>query len=319
MLRLMLALIGAALTTLPIVARAASGYPDRAIRVIIPFPPGGGTDLLARALQDKLGQAIGAPFIIDNRSGAGGTLGAMLVAKAPPDGYTLMVTSASFTYAPHLYRDLPYDAVRDFRPITILGTSPLILTVHPALPVKSVKEFLTLANRRPGELLYGSGGVGSNLHMSTELLKHMGKINIAPVQYKGAGPAYVAQIGGEVQTGFVGLMAYLPFAKAARLRGLAISTKERTPLLPDMPTLHESGIPGYDKGGWTGFYAPAAVPAPIIEHIYRSTMKVLKDPDTIKQLRDQGSTPVGNSPDEFAGFVRTELEEWGRLIKLLKL
>lgn len=308
----------AALTALPAFPVAAA-YPDKPIRIIIPFAPGGGTDILTRALQGKFEKALGTPVIIDNRGGAGGILGFTLVAKAPPDGYTLLATSASFTYTPSLHKDLQFDAVKDFKPITNFAQQPLVLAVHPSMPVSNVKDLLALARKRPGEINYGSAGRGSNLHMTTELFKYMAKIDLKEVPYKGGGPAGVGLMSGEIQVGFVSILSSVSYMKAGRIRGIAVSTKERTPVLPDVPSLHEAGVTGYDKPSWTGFLAPGGVPDAIIDQIYAGVGKVLKNPDTVKALAMQGSVAVGNTPAEFGAFVRSELQEWARLIKEMKL
>ena len=258
-------------------------------------------------------------MIIDNRGGAGGVLGFTLVAKAPPDGYTLLVTSASFTYTPSLHKDLQFDAVKDFKPITNFAQQPLVLAVHPSMPVSNVKDLLALARERPGEINYGSAGRGSNLHMTTELFKYMAKIDLKEVPYKGGGPAGVGLMSGEVQVGFVSILSSVSYMKSGRIRGIAVSTKERTPVLPDTPSLHEAGVTGYDKPSWTGFLAPGAVPDAIIGQIYAGAAKVLKNPETVKTLAMQGSVAVGNTPEEFGAFVRSELQEWARLIKEMKL
>jgi len=300
-------------------AAAANRYPERPIRFIVPFSPGGGTDLVGRSLQGKLEEALGTPVIIDNRPSAGGIVGVTLAAQAAPDGYTLLLTSASFTFAPSLYKDLPYDAVKDFKPITNVAETPLILCVHPSLPVLSLRDLLALARKRPGDILYGSAGVGSNLHLTTELFKYKAKIDLKQIPYKGAGGAAIGLMSGEVQVAFLGLLTAIPFMKSGRLRGLAVTTKQRTPILPDTPTIDEAGVPGYDKSGWTGLYAPAAVPDPIIDYVYQAVAKVLKDPETAKTLAAQGSTLVGNTPKEFGEFVRAELAEWAQLIRDMKL
>jgi tripartite-type tricarboxylate transporter receptor subunit TctC len=300
-------------------AATAGAYPQKPIRFLIPFPPGGGTDILARALSDKLEKALGAPVIIDNRGGAGGTVGCAMAARAEPDGYTLLYTSASYTFAPGLYKDLAYDAVKDFRPITMFATGPLILSVHPSMPVRNVKGLLALARQRPGEILYASAGVGSNIHLSTELFKYMAKIDLKQVPYKGGGPASIALISGEVHVVFLSMTGSMPFMKTGKMRALAVTTKERSPILPQLPTIHESGVPGYDKGAWYGLFAPAAVPGPIIAHVYQSVAKVLKDPDTAKRLASEGAVAVGNPPEEFGKFVRAEIDEWSKLIREMKL
>lgn len=300
-------------------AHAQERYPTRPIRVIVPFSPGGGTDLVGRALQPKLEAALGVGIIIDNRASAGGLVGVTLVAKSPPDGYTLLLTSASFTFAPSLYKDLPYDALRDFTPITNIAETPLVLCTHPSLPVKSIKDLVALARKQPGEILYGSAGIGSNLHMTTELFNYMAKIDMKQVPYKGAGTAAIGLMTGEIQVAFMGLLAAPPFMKAGRMRGLAVSSKRRTPVLPDLPTIDEAGVPGYDKSGWSGLYAPSRVPPPIIGTIYQAVAKVLKDPDIARNLASQGSTLIGNSPEDFAVFVRAEISEWAKLAREMKM
>jgi tripartite-type tricarboxylate transporter receptor subunit TctC len=319
MFRTACASLFAALIALPAPPVAAAGYPEKPIRVVIPFSPGGGTDLLARALQDKLERALGSAVIIDNRPGAGGTLGCTLVARAAPDGYTLLFTSASYTFAPSLYKDLPYDAVKDFKPVTMFASTPNILVVHPSMPVKNLKELLALARKRPGEIHYGSAGVGSNIHLTTELFKYMAKINLVQVPYKGGGPAQIALISGEVQVLLPGFQSAYPFVKSGQMRALAISTKKRSPLLPNLPTIDEAGVPGYDKAGWFALFAPAGVPEPIITHVYQAVAKVLKDPATAKFLAREGAVVVANPPAEFDAYVRAEIAQWAKLIREMKL
>jgi tripartite-type tricarboxylate transporter receptor subunit TctC len=298
---------------------SVAGYPDKPIRLLIPFAPGGGTDLLARALQDKLERALGVTVIVDNRTGAGGTIGFTLAARAAPDGYTFMVTSASFTFAPGLYRNLPYDAIKDFRPVSMLTTQPLILGVHPSLPVKSVKELLALARKRPKDLFYGSAGVGSNLHMTTELFKYMAKINLVPVPYKGGGPVLIALITGEVQVAFMGVLGSKPFRTSGQVRPLAVTTIKRSPAVPNLPTLDEAGVPGYDKGAWTGMFAPARVPEAIVDRMYDAVAKVMKDPDAVKRFAEDGLVATASSPAEFSAFVLAEIAEWSKLVQDMKL
>jgi tripartite-type tricarboxylate transporter receptor subunit TctC len=300
-------------------AAVAQGYPQKPIRLLVPFAPGGGTDLLARALQDRLERALGVGILVDNRAGGGGTIGFSLAARAAPDGYTFLITSASFTFGPGLYKDLPYDAIKDFRPLSMLTTQPLILGVHPSLPVKSVKELVALAQKRPKDLFYGSAGVGSNLHMTTELFKYMARINLVPVAYKGGGPALVALVTGEIQVSFMGVLSSKPFRNSGQVRGLAVTTKHRSPAVPDLPTIDEAGVPGYDKGAWTGMLAPARVPDPIIEHVYQAVVRVMKDPDAVRRLADDGLVAVASSPADFAKFVAEEIAEWSRLVNAMKL
>ncbi len=320
MFRFVCASLFAALTALPVPsALAAAAYPEKPIRLVIPFPPGGGSDILARALQDKLEETLGAGLIIDNRTGAGGTIGCALVARAAPEGYTLLFTSASYTFAPSLYKDLPYDAIKDIKPITMFASAPLVLAVHPSMPVKSVKELLALARKRPGEIHYASAGVGSNIHLTTELFNYMAKINLVQVPYRGGGPATVAVITGEMQVAILGILSAIPFMKSGHLRGLAVTTKQRSPALPDLPTIDEAGVPGYDKAGWFALFAPAGVPESIVTHVYQAAAKVLKDPATVKRLAFEGAVAVANPPAEFDTFVRAEIAEWAKLIRDMKL
>jgi tripartite-type tricarboxylate transporter receptor subunit TctC len=300
-------------------AVAADKYPEKPVRLVVPFAPGGGTDLLARFVSDRLTGVLGTTMVIDNRAGAGGTLGTALVARAAPDGYTFLFTSASYTFAPNFYKDLPYDPVKDFKPITMFGSSPNILVVHPSLPVKSVKELLALARKRPGEILYGSAGRGSNIHLTAELFLYMARIRMTQVPYKGAGPAQVALMSGEVQVLLPGLQSAYPFIKSGRMRALAVTTKQRAQLLPDVPTIDEAGVPGYEKAGWFGLFAPAAVPEPIVSRVYQSVAKVLKDPETVRRLAAEGAVAGGQPPAEFTAFVHTELAEWSKLIREMKL
>jgi tripartite-type tricarboxylate transporter receptor subunit TctC len=299
---------------------AAAAYPEKAIRIIVPFSPGGGTDLLCRALQDKLDRALGgAGVIIDNRTGAGGTVGVTLASRADPDGYTLLVTSASYTFAPSLYKKLAYDAIKDFKPLSQLTQQPLILAVHPSMPVKSVKQLLALARQQPGKIFHAHAGIGSNLHMTTELFKYMAKVNIKPIAYKGGGPSLIALITGEVQVSFTGVLSSKHFRKAGQIRPLAVSTKERSPAVPDLPTLHEAGVPGYDKGAWTGMFAPAKVPDAIIARVYQAVSEVLKNPDAVKTLAEDGLVATASSPQEFTKFIHAEIAEWGKLVREMKL
>jgi len=300
-------------------ALTADVYPQKPIRLVIPFSPGGGTDLLARAVSDKLAEILGTSVIIDNRPGAGGTLGTAVVARAAPDGYTFLFTSASYTFTPSIIKELPYDPLKDFRPITMFASLPNILVVHPSLPVKSVKDLLALARKRPGEIHFGSGGVGSNIHLTTELFTYMAKIKLAHVPYKGAGPGQIALMSGEVQVLMPASQSALPFVKSGRMRALAVSTKQRAPVLPDLPTIDEAGVPGYDKAAWFALFARAAVPDAIITRVHQAAVKVLKNPDIVKQLAAEGAVAVGNSPAEFDAFVRSEIAEWAKLIREMKL
>jgi tripartite-type tricarboxylate transporter receptor subunit TctC len=319
MFRIAVSSVISALLMLDAAPSGAGIYPEKAIRLLIPFPPGGGTDILARALQDKLENALGTTLLIDNRGGAGGTLGCTLAARSEPDGYTLLFTSASYTFAPSLYKDLGYDAVKDFKPITMFASAPLILAVHPSLPASSVRELVELARKRPNEIHYASAGIGSNIHLTTELFKHMARISLVQVPYKGGGPASVGLITGEAQVLFSSVLSALPFVKSGRMRALAVSTKQRSPILPDLPTIHESGVPGYDKSAWFALFAPSRVPDAVIHHVYRATTKVLKHADTAKRLAAEGAIAVGNPPEAFTAFVHAEIDEWSKLIRAMNV
>lgn len=318
MTRIASGLLCAALAVAPAV-HSADGYPQKPVRLVVPFSPGGGTDLLARAVSDRLTEVLGASIIVDNRPGAGSTIGTAMVARAAPDGYTYLFTSASYTFAPNFYRDLPYDPVKDFKPITMFGSLPNVLVVHPSMPVKSVKELLALARKRPGEIHYGSAGRGSNVHLTTELLLYMAGIRMAQVPYKGMGPAQIGLISGEVQVLLPAFQSIYPFVKSGQVRALAVTTKERSPLLPDLPTVDESGVPGYDKAAWFGLFAPAAVPEPVVSRMYQAVARVLKDPEIVKRLAAEGAVARGQPPAEFDAFVRAELATWSKLIREMKL
>ncbi len=320
MLRFAQASLFAAIVALPAPpAAAADKYPEKPIRLVVPFAPGGGTDLLARFVSDRLTGILRTTIVIDNRSGAGGTIGAALVARAPADGYTFLFTSASYTFAPNFYQDLPYDPVKDFKPITMFGSTPNLLVVHPSMPVKSLKQLLALARKHPGEILYGHAGRGSNIHLTAELFMHMAKIKMAPVPYKGAGPAQIALMSGEVQVLLPGIQSAYPFVQSGRMRALAVTTKQRAQLLPDVPTVDEAGVPGYDKAGWFGLFAPAAVPERVVSQVYQAVAKVLGDPETVKRLAAEGAIAGGQPPAEFTAFVHSELAAWTKLIREMKL
>ncbi len=320
MFRIARASLVAALFALPALSVvAADKWPDKPVRLVVPFSPGGGTDLLARAVSDNLTEILGASVIIENRAGAGSTIGTALVARAAPDGYTYLFTSASYTFAPNFYRDLPYDPIKDFKPITMFGSLPNILVVHPSMPVKTVKQLIALARKRPGEILYGSAGRGSNVHLTTELFLYMAKIKMTQVPYKGMGPAQIGLMSGEVQILMPAFQSIFPFVKSGQVRALAVTTKQRSPLLPDLPTIDESGVPGYDKSAWFGLFAPAAVPEPIISRMYQAVAKVLKDPSIVKRLAAEGAVARGQPPAEFTAFVRDELASWAKLIREMKL
>lgn len=320
MLRITCAALLALLAALFAPSAISAGYPEKPVRLIVPFSAGGATDVLARALSNKLEQALGTNIIVDNRGGAGSTLGAGIAARTPPDGYTLMLTSPSYTFTPTIYgKKLPYDALKDFTPITIMASVPHVLVVHPSMPVKNFSQFRALARTHPGEILFSSGGRGSNLHLSMELFAYTAKIKLVHVPYKGGGPGQIALMSGEVQVMLPAITPALPFIKSGRMRALAVTSKERSPALPELPALNESGLPGFDKAYWAGLFAPSGVPQPILDRIYQAAVKALQDPEIVRWLNAQGARPVGNPPSEFKVFVHSEIKTWAKLIREMKL
>jgi tripartite-type tricarboxylate transporter receptor subunit TctC len=292
---------------------AAQSYPVRPIRLIVPQSASGSTDLVARPLAQRLGEALGQTVVVDNRPGAGSTIGTDLVAKATPDGYTLLAVAASFTMSPSLYRKLPFDPIRDFEPITMLSAFPNILVVHPSLPVRSLKEFIAYAKARPGQLNYGSSGVATGTHMSMELLKHLTGITMTHVPYKGGAPAVTALVANEVQVDFATISTALPHVKSGRLRALAVSTAKRSPAAPDVPTIAESGVPGYDYSSWIGLLAPAGTPAAIIQRLNAASVKIMRGPDMKAVLAGEASEAIGNTPAAFAELIRQEVARWKKV------
>lgn len=293
----------------------AVAYPEKPIRMVVVYPPGGGVDILARALGQKLADAWGPPLIVDNRPGAGTTIGAAIVAKAPADGYTLLMTDVSFAITPTLYSQLPYDATRDLAPVTLLNLVTDILVVNPSLPVNNVKELIAHAKAHPGKVLYASAGNGTLNHLAPEMLKAMAGINLVHVPYKGAVAALTDVISGREQLYIGALVSTVPHIKAGRLRALAITGIKRSSVFPDLPTVAESGLPGYDVSAWYGLLAPAGTPRPIIDKINQDVRKALQAPDIQQRLAADGSESVGSSPEEFGRFIRDEIAKWGKAVK----
>jgi tripartite-type tricarboxylate transporter receptor subunit TctC len=288
----------------------AQPYPAKPVRFIIPFPPGGPTDLMGRMAAERLSKAWGVQVIADNRAGAGGNIGAELCAKSPADGYTLCMLPASQGISPGVYRKLAYDPVKDFAHITLMAVLPSLLTTHPSLPVKNVKDLIALAKARPGQLAYASTGNGSSPHMLMEMLKWMAKIDMVHVPYKGQAPAVVDQISGQVQLAFNTAVTVIPHVKENRLKAIAISTKEGFPPMPDLPTVDESGLKGFDGGSWQGVVAPAGTPRDIVNRVYQELSAMLKAADTREKLLAQGAFASGMTPEDFSRFVRAEVEKW---------
>jgi len=297
-------------------AHAADGWPAKPIRIVVPFAAGGSTDLLARHIGQRLNEAIRSPVIVDNRPGGGAVVGSEHVAKSPPDGYTiLMGTVTTHAVAPHLYGKLPYDAVRDFAPITELATNPQFLDVHPSIPVKSVKELVALARANPGALNYGSGGQGSASHMAAELLQAMGRIKLVHVPYKGTGPAMSELLGGHVSMMFDVIMTSLPHVKAGKLRVIGVSSLKRVEVAPEVPTIAETGLPGFEAMVWFGLFAPAGTPGEIVTRLNRELVAILGQPKMREVFAGQGLEPVGSSPSDFSARVRDDNAKWGKVIR----
>ena len=296
-------------------APAQSWYPARPVRMIIPFPPGGGTDLVARTLAQKLTETWGQPVIVDNRAGANGIIGTDLGAKSKPDGHTLLVVIATHAINPSLYRKLPYDTAADFAAVTLMAQYPFILTIHPSLPAKTVRELIALAKARPGQLSYASSGNGSGPHLGFELFKSMARIDVVHVPYKGSGPANVELIAGQVQAMFNNFIAAIPHIKTGKLRVLAVTSAKRSQVMLELPTLAESGFPGFDVTGWYALLAPSGTPQAIVAKVQADVAGALRVPAVNTRLSSEGAEPVGSTPDEFEKFLAAEIRKWTKVIK----
>ena len=294
---------------------AAESYPAKPLRVVVGFPPGGFVDFTARLVSTPLGAALGQQIVVENRGGAGGIVGTEIVARASPDGYTMTVGSAG-THAVNqsLYPKLPYNVLRDFQPIARLADAPSILAVHPSLPVRSVKELLALARSRPGEINYASAGSGTSTHLAAVLFEHLGRVKMVHVPFKGGGPSMVALLAGEVPVTFGTAASVSPQTKAGKLRGLAQTAGQRSAVLPDLPTVAESGLPGYEMLNWLGLFAPTGTPRTIVERVSAEALRVLEHPDVIARFHAQGAEPSPLGPDAFAAFVRKEIEKWAKVV-----
>jgi len=292
----------------------ADDYPNRPVRLIIPFPPGGSNDVVGRLVARHLSDELGQQVFVDNRGGAGGVIGTQAAANAPPDGYTLAIVSIAHAVNPALHK-LEYDPIKSFTPISILATGPNVLVVNPELPVKSVKELLALAKEKPGQLDYASAGVGSFQHLGGELFKLVAGVNLVHVPYKGGGPAMQDVISGHVKIMFSSLIQTTPFIKSGQLRPLGTGGAKRSPVLPDVPTIDEAGVPGYVADNWWGIVAPAGTPALIVEKVYAATQAALKSPELQAQFAREGASTVEMSPTEFGEYIKKEIAKWGRVVK----
>jgi tripartite-type tricarboxylate transporter receptor subunit TctC len=294
----------------------AQQYPAKPIRMIIGFPPGGGTDIIGRIVAQRMAEGLKQQILPDNRGGASGQIAAELTAKAPPDGYTVMMAHiAAMSILPSLYPKLPYDPVRDFAPISLVAISPQMVVVHPSLPVKNTKELIALAKARPGQIHYASPGIGTVQHLAGELFNLQAKVNMVHVAYKGAGPSVIDLIAGHVQISFDVIPVVIGHVKAGKLRAIAVTSEKRTALLPDLPTVIESGLQGFDLSTWWGLVAPAAVSKEVVARLHGETVKALRLPDVKERIAAAGADVVGNSPEEFAAFIRNERAKYGRIAK----
>ncbi len=310
---------GIVLATITLAATApavAQTYPTKAVRLVVPFPAGGGSDVVGRIVALKLSDRLGQQVFVDNRAGAGGSIGTEFTVKAPPDGYTIVLASTSeVAINPSLYSRLSYDPVKDLVPVALVGSTPMVIILHPSMPVKSVKELVALAKAKPDAINVASAGNGTITHLSGELFRSLAGVQWTHVPYKGAPPALTDLASGQVQVMFSSLPAAMAFIKAQRVRPLAVSTAKRAPALPDAPTVMESGVPGYEVEYWYGIFAPAATPREIVSKLHEEIAQAVRQPDVVANLANQGATPGGLTQPQFADFVKSEAAKWGPVVK----
>lgn len=313
-----IALFGAALiTATPAVAQP---YPSKPIRMIVPFPPGGGVDFIGRIVGKHLAERLGQQVLIDNRAGANGIVGLELLKQSPPDGYTIIAASQGpLSINPSLYAKLPYDTLKDFAPISNMVNFPLLLVVHPSLPVKNVRELIALAKKNPKQLSYSSPGAGNSGHLAAELFNSMAKVSILHVPYKGTAPAGMALLSGEVQLTFSSIPTVLPHVHSGRLRALGIGNGTRIASLKEFPTIAESGVPGYEAYAWGGMLAPAGTPKDIIARLNREIVQIIKLKDVSDQLEREGTVPTPSTPEEFGAYIKAEIEKWGAVVRMANI
>lgn len=297
-------------------AAAQSAYPTKPIRLICPFPPGGTTDVVARLVAQKLTEAWGQQVVVDNRPGAGGVIGTELAAQAPADGYTALLGSIT-THAvnPALYKKLKFDPVKDFTPVSLVVSSPQLLAVHPSVPAQSVKELIGLAKAKPGQLNYASAGSGTSPHLTFELFRSLAGIDVVHVPYKGTGPAITDLIAGQTQMMITGVVALMPHVKSNRLRAVGVTSAKRVNALPQVPTIAESGVRGFDVSSWFGVFLPAQAPRAVVTKMNAEIARIVSDPDVRQKLIDQGADPASTTPEEFAAYVKSERARWGEVVR----
>ena len=288
----------------------AQNYPNKAVRMIVPFPPGGNTDIIARIVVPRMAEDIGQQIVIDNRGGASSIIGTEIASKAPPDGYTLLMVSAAHVMNPSVTKKLPYDSVRDFTPISVVADVPTAFVVHPSLPVKNVKEFVALAKSRPGELNYATAGSGTVGHLAGELFSTMAGVKLTHIQYKGSGPAAIDLLAGHVQLQFASMPAVIQFVRGGKMRMLAQTGEKRSPAAAEVPTMIESGLKGYVVSSGFALFAPAGTARPVVDRVHASLLKSLKNPDVSKNLAAQGADPIGGTPEQHDAFNKSEIQKW---------
>lgn len=290
-------------------------FPTRPIRLLVPYAPGGGADTLARAIAQKLTEGAGYSIVIDNRGGGGTILGSDIAAKAPPDGHTIILVASTHAVVSSLHKKLPYDPIKDFAPIVRVASAPNILALHPSVPAASVKELVELSRSRPGQLVYASSGHGGGSHLAMELLKSMARIDLIHVPYKGTGPALTDLLSGQAKLMFGGMIGTLPHVRSGRLKGIAVSSAKRSPVLPDLPTIAESGFPGYEAATWYGVLAPAGTPVPIVRKLNADVIGALNRPELKQRMAGQGADPAPSTPEQFAAYIKTEVTKWAKVVK----
>ncbi|RZI69685.1 MAG: tripartite tricarboxylate transporter substrate binding protein [Variovorax sp.] len=305
-----------ALSLAPLAAHAQAAYPSKPITIIVPFSAGGTTDILARVVGLYMGTDLGQPVVVDNRAGAGGNIGGQAAARATADGYTLfMGTVGTHAINQSLYKKMPFDPIKDFAPLSRVAMVPNLLVANPSQPYKNVKEMIAYAKAHPNKINFGSSGNGSSIHLSGELFKQMAGVDMQHVPYRGSAPAVSDLLGGQISVMFDNMPSAIPHVKGGKLRALAVTTAKRSPALPDVPTIAEAGVPGYEATSWFGLLAPASTPAPIVAKLNASILKALADPEVKKKLAEQGAEPFGEKPEQFAAFIQAETAKWGKVVK----
>ncbi len=294
-------------------------YPSKPVRIVVPFAPGGGTDVIARHLAAGLSESTRQQFIVDNRAGANGIIGTEIVARAPADGYTLLFVSSPHSVNPSLRAKLPYDTLKDFAPISMVASSPYILVVHPSLPVRNVKDLIALAKKRPNEILYGSGGTGSSAHLTAELFNQMAGVKLREVPFKGAGPALIGTVAGEVAVVFGNALTVKPHIENGRVRALGIASAQRSQSFPDMPTIAQAGVPGFRSEAVLGVLAPAGTPAAIVDTLNAEIHKVMRLPSSVQAMQKMAVDIVLTTPDEFGNLIESEMQRWSKVVRALGL